>query len=140
ARAAGVPRGGDAASVVRPMGVIAALTYSAAKSRHITAREGRRDLRMPYLAIALMSFAAGTLALQWQAQLHSLARCVVVAAVLASLAVVASAHVIARSLPVFAVGFLRTILLAAAAGALGWAIATWRAELRLADALPEAWE
>ena len=98
---------------------------------------------MPALSLALLAFAAGATALQWQPVLPAItAWCAGgVAAAAAALIVrwfarrhrVASAA--ARTLRMAA-----TLLTVVASGALGFGYAAWRAEMRLAQQLPPAWE
>ena len=91
---------------------------------------------MPALPYALAAFAAGAVLLQWQPALPSYAAWFSGALVAASGAwalrkaarVAPNAHLLAMALAV------------AAAGALGFAYAAWRAEGRLADALAPEWE
>lgn len=99
---------------------------------------------MPVLSAALLGFAAGTIALQWQAALPHGAVWVAVAAVVFLAANgIASRGIVSRGIAgIGAVGVqaFRVTVAAVAAAALGFGMAAWRAELRLADALPSPWE
>ncbi|MEP6657443.1 MAG: DNA internalization-related competence protein ComEC/Rec2, partial [Betaproteobacteria bacterium] len=94
---------------------------------------------MPVLSAALSGFAAGTIALQWQSTLPAGAAGIIVIG-----AVCLAANAVAgRAMPgagALWVRVVRLIVAGAAAATLGFGIAAWRAELRLADALPEQWE
>ena len=91
---------------------------------------------MPALPLALAAFAVGTVLLQWQPILPP------ACAWLAEAAAIALTGVLFRiRAPSAAVaGIIARMLAIAAAGALGFGYAAWRAEIRLADALPAAWE
>ena len=106
---------------------------------------------MPYsgspmsgLPTALLAFAAGATLLQWQAMLPPVALWLAAAGALALVAVLwrrlgPRLHVgrgVADPLAVI----VHCTMVAAAAGALGFGYAAWRAETRLADALPPEWE
>jgi competence protein ComEC len=99
---------------------------------------------MPGLPIALLAFAAGATLLQWQPALPPIMPWLVAAGAFA-IAVVAS-HWLGRRLHVCGVvapplaAFVHWTTVAAAAGAFGFGYAAWRAETRLADALPAQWE
>jgi predicted membrane metal-binding protein len=88
------------------------------------------------LPLVLAAFAAGVVWLQWQPELPSasvwLCGAVVASALAIALQRFAAEPLVAR--------IVVTILAALAAGALGFGYAGWRAEARLADALPSAWE
>ena len=91
---------------------------------------------MPALPLALAAFAVGTVLLQWQPMLpHA-------AAWLGAAAAFGLAGFLARlrAPPASATGYVAGFLAIAAAAALGYGYAAWRAEMRLADALPAAWE
>jgi competence protein ComEC len=107
----------------------------------IVADSGRR---MSTLPIALLAFAAGATLLQWQAKLPQVAPWFAASAALAFLAVASNALVRrsqARSRCAGrAVTFVHGTMVAAAAATLGFGHAAWRAETRLADQLPPAWE
>ena len=94
---------------------------------------------MPALSAALSGFAAGTIALQWQPALPGSAVWIIAIG-----AVCLAVNGVAwRAIPVAGavwVQVVRLIVAGTAAAALGFGIAAWRAELRLADALPEQWE
>jgi competence protein ComEC len=91
---------------------------------------------MSALSLALAAFAAGAVLLQWQPVLppvgYGWASAAAAAAVACALRLVAGNTIAAR--------VATTVLAVVAAGTLGFAYAAWRAEVRLADALPEAWE
>ena len=91
---------------------------------------------MPSLPLALAAFALGALLLQWQPVLpHA-------GAWLAAGAACAAAGALIRLLAPSAVAsrIVAGALAIAAAGAIGFGYAAWRAEVRLADALPSQWE
>src|SRR6188768_2206434 len=84
----------------------------------------------------LLSFATGVLLLQWQGELPSRTSTTVVAAI-----AVASAIALRRFWPwVPELRPLAALLALTAAGAIGFAYAAARADVRLADALPSEWE
>jgi competence protein ComEC len=91
---------------------------------------------MPGLPLALAAFALGTLLLQWQPALPNVGACFAVTAAFAL------AGVLVRRLAPSAITtrFVVGVLAAAASGTLGFACAGWRADFRLSDALPSAWE
>ncbi len=95
---------------------------------------------MPALPLALMGFATGTLALQFAPELPPLHVVLAIAAGAAALALAADracAHAAwASRISRVVLG----VLVAAAAIVLGFAVAAWRAELRLSDALPDEWQ
>ena len=96
---------------------------------------------MPGLHLALLGFTLGTIALQWQAELVSPRWCFA-AAVGIGVAALAAGHAarrVARGVSVVARVVAGAMVLACLAIA-GFGYASWRADLRLADALPEAWE
>jgi competence protein ComEC len=86
---------------------------------------------MPALPLALAAFAAGAVLLQWQPALPPAGMWVGASAVGALLAAALRMRAALRSASVLAI---------CAAGTLGFGYAAWRAEIRLADALPLAWE
>ena len=95
------------------------------------------------LPIALFTFASGATWLQWQPTLPD-AQAWLTLAFLAALASCIAHACRARAVrhgecatPTIT---LRLLLLAGAAAALGFGYAAWRAEVRLADELPRAWE
>src|SRR5215472_15745012 len=92
------------------------------------------------MRLALLAFALGVLALQQQPELPRLAWGVIIAAPLGlSLAVL----VVDRRASGWVVRSARILALAAAIAAMalvGFFYAAWRADLRLADELPSAWE
>ena len=92
--------------------------------------------RPPALSLVLLAFAAGVMLLQWQPALPPVLPWIGAAAV----AAVASlgARVASGRLP--AAPGIALVLAALSAGALGFGYAAWRAEARLADALPSEWE
>ncbi len=99
---------------------------------------------MSRLPIALLAFAAGATLLQWQAALPPVVPWLAASAALAAAALALRRPDRRRQLPGVGAGRLAAIvrgaLVAGAAGALGFGCAAWRAELRLADQLPPAWE
>jgi competence protein ComEC len=99
---------------------------------------------MPALPVALLAFAAGATLLQWQPALPSITPWCAgsgVAAV-AALAVcwLARRRRCADALAAHPLRIVAALLAGVAAGALGFGYAAWRAQTRLADALPPAWE
>jgi len=92
--------------------------------------------RPSFLYCTLPAFAAGVVLLQWQPALPPVPPWmgVAAAAALCSLGVVA---IVGRSRTACGIAM---VLAALAAGTLGFGYAAWRAEIRLADALPSAWE
>jgi len=91
---------------------------------------------MPALPFVLAGFSAGAVLLQWQPALPSLAAWLCGALVAASIAsTLRRSTRFARAARLIAVAFA-----AAAALAVGFAYAGWRAQARLADALPPEWE
>ena len=86
--------------------------------------------------LALLAFAAGVVLLQWQPALPPVLPWIGAAAVAAAGGV--GARALAGRSPV-AWG-IAMVLAALTAGALGFGYAAWRAEARLADALPPEWE
>ncbi len=91
---------------------------------------------MAALPLALVAFAAGVVLLQWQAVLPQVVSCL--GGALAAATAGATLHLLRQRLP--AQRIAATMLAIAAAGALGFGYAAWRAQVRLADALPSAWE
>jgi competence protein ComEC len=91
---------------------------------------------MPALPIALVAFAAGTVLLQWRPTLPQAESWLAAGTVVALCG--ALLHV--RAPPSFVLRLIVRVLVAAAAGALGFGYAAWRAEIRLGEALPAAWE
>jgi len=92
---------------------------------------------MPTLPLALVAFAVGTVLLQWQPTLPQAGIWLAGGAALAligSLLRVRTGTAVAMRLVL--VGVLTVI----AAGAFGFGYAAWRAEVRLAEALPPDWE
>ncbi len=89
---------------------------------------------MHRLPAALLGFAAGCVVLQWQPALPG-AGAWVGMGVLAALAVG-----LAAGLPARPAAIATPVAVAIACGLFGFAYAAWRAEWRLADALPTAWE
>ena len=87
-----------------------------------------------------MAFAAGILALQLGAALPSSTEMTAVVGVSAAVGALAWAASLRRGLPGGAAMLLSGLALAFVAAAAGWSYAAWRAELRLADALPGEWE
>src|SRR4030095_1113669 len=90
--------------------------------------DGRADL-MPALPFAFVAFALGTVLLQWQPSLPA-----AIAWIGAATAFALTGALI-RDRVVSAHG-LAALLAVAAAGTLGFGYAAWRADARLADALP----
>ena len=104
---------------------------------------------MPVLPVTLCAFAAGATLLQWQPELPAMPREITLAALAATiLAVIAlpvwrrcDAALVARSSRVsIAVSIASAMIVAVLAGLLGFGYAAWRAQVRLADELPQAWE
>jgi len=91
---------------------------------------------MPALPLALAAFAVGTVLLQWQPMLPHAAAWLGAAAAFG----LAGFHARLRAPSASAAGYVAGFLAIAAAAALGYGYAAWRAEMRLADALPAAWE
>ncbi len=91
---------------------------------------------MSALPFALAAFAGGVVLLQWQDALPSAAQWLGAGAAL-TLAKLALRAPAARAR---AARILATAVGAAAGAVLGFGYAAWRAEVRLADALPPAWE
>jgi competence protein ComEC len=92
------------------------------------------------LAASLLAFAGGVVALQWQAALPPHGAWLAAAAVaLGAGAVLAARARSDRRRAVRARAVVRVLAVAGAA-ALGFGYAAWRAEVRLADALPPHWE
>ncbi len=91
---------------------------------------------MSALPLALAAFAGGVVILQWQAVLPSATAWLDAGAATA----LAAAALRARTPASTAVRMFAGVVSAAAAAALGFGYAAWRAEVRLADALPPAWE
>jgi competence protein ComEC len=91
---------------------------------------------MPALPIALVAFAAGTVLLQWRPTLPQAESWLAAGAVVA----LCGALLRVRAPPSFVLRVLVGVLVVAAAGALGFGYAAWRADVRLGDALPAAWE
>ncbi|HET7096685.1 MAG TPA: ComEC/Rec2 family competence protein, partial [Casimicrobiaceae bacterium] len=92
--------------------------------------------RLSALPSALAAFAAGVVALQWQPELSAVAPWFVAFSLVASAALAVRActpHFPFKPVVV-------ATLVAVAAGVLGFGYATWRAQQRLDDALPPAWE
>jgi competence protein ComEC len=91
---------------------------------------------MSALALALAAFGGGVVILQWQAALPSatgwLGAGAATALAAAALHAATPGSTVAR--------MLAGIMSAMAAAALGFGYAAWRAEVRLADALPPVWE
>jgi competence protein ComEC len=86
----------------------------------------------------LLAFALGVLALQQQAELPSTTHAAAVALAIALAAAIASRSMSARSVRV-----AHCLMIASAAVAVGlggFDYAAWRAQVRLADELPAAWE
>jgi len=99
---------------------------------------------MPQLPVALFAFAAGATLLQWQPVLPSAPPLLIAAGVLAGIAlalgrVAASLAVAGAAAAPFAAVVVGA-LVAVTAGLQGFGYAAWRAETRLADALPPEWE
>jgi competence protein ComEC len=90
---------------------------------------------MPALPLMLAAFAIGCVLLQWQPTLPQASAWLFVALAIALIG--ALLRIRPKSV---AAGIIAQLLGIAAAGMLGFGYATWRAEHRLADALPEAWE
>ncbi len=98
--------------------------------------------QLPVLPFALGAFAAGAVVLQWQPALPQLTFCAagaalaaIVGGVLRAIAPPARRNFVAGCARVLGNGCVLW-----AAGALGFAYAGWRADIRLADALPPEWE
>jgi competence protein ComEC len=110
--------------------------------------EAHRYPVLPYLA----GFAAGATLLQFAEALPAHAATIAGAALVLGLGCAAIAHAsrpdrtnvsatrLARLLSRVSISWIRTTLTVACVAAFGYGSAAWRAELRLADALPEAWE
>ena len=92
--------------------------------------------RPPVLPLALLVFATGVLLLQWQPALPPVLPWIGFAAVAAA----GSLGVRVYAGPARAARGMAMVLAAMTAGTLGFAYAAWRADMRLADALPPAWE
>ena len=91
---------------------------------------------LPILPVALAAFAAGVLLLQAQPVLPAVTPWLVGSGSLAAAGIAVRVHVRrSAGMCMIAAG-----LFALASGALGFGYAAWRAEVRLADALPSAWE
>jgi competence protein ComEC len=91
---------------------------------------------LPALPLALAAFSVGVVLLQWQPELPAASQWLGAAALLAAAG--ALLHRCARRSAT-----VRIIVAAIAilgAGALGFGFAAWRADVRLADALPGEWE
>jgi len=103
-----------------------------------------RDVRLSRLPIALLAFAAGATLVHWQAKLPPAAPWFAASAGIAFFALASRKFehhphpggVIRHLL----VALVQCTTVAAAAGAFGFGYAGWRAEARLADHLPPAWE
>ncbi len=91
---------------------------------------------MPALPLALVAFAAGVVLLQWQPVLPAVAPWLGGAFV----AAIGAAGVHALRRRVLLGRIAATVFALVAAGAFGFGYAAWRAEVRLADALPAMWE
>ncbi len=92
--------------------------------------------RPSVLPLVLLAFAAGVVLLQWQPVLPPVLPWIAAAAAVALASVGARATAARPSVPRGVV----LVLAAAWAGALGFGYAAWRAEMRLAEALPTEWE
>ena len=90
----------------------------------------------PALPLALAAFAAGVVLLQWQPVLPAVAPWLGGAVLVATIAVALRASTRHSAIAHFVV----VVLAVLAAGALGFGYAAWRADMRLADALPSEWE
>ena len=88
------------------------------------------------LAPSLLAFVVGCVLLQWQPALPRPGVWLLGAGALALAAMLVGRAVSAKS----AARTVAAVLIVASAGALGFGYAAWRAELRLADALPREWE
>lgn len=94
---------------------------------------------MPALPLALAGFAAGTLLLQWFTELPDVRSWLVASATCAS--VLALLRCAPRALRRHRVSTgVRRVVVALLACLVAIVIASWRAEVRLHDALPEAWQ
>ena len=91
---------------------------------------------MSVLPFALAAFAAGAVLLQWQPVLPSIALWFGIATGVALQAIALTSLANRRH----ALCSIAPALLIAASGALGFAYAAWRADLRLADVLAPQWE
>ncbi len=90
---------------------------------------------MTALPLALIAFAAGAVLLQWQPALPP-----VVPWLVGAVAAATGGVILRAAPPSSRIRFAAATLAMAAAGALGFGYAAWRAEVRLADALPPQWE
>ena len=93
-------------------------------------------VRLPVLPMALAAFATGAVLLQWQPALPAIAPWLGGAMLL--LASRFALHTFARRSA--AARIVAAVLGTVAVGALGFGYAAWRADMRLADALPTEWE
>ena len=96
----------------------------------------RSPTQFPVLSPVLAAFAAGSVLLQWQPELPAIAPwlggAVLVAIVAGALRVSGRRSAIANN--------VAALLIVLAAGAAGFGHAAYRADMRLADALPPEWE
>ena len=92
--------------------------------------------RRSVLPLVLLAFAAGVVLLQWQSVLPPVLPWIGAAVVVALGSVGAWATAARSSVPRGVV----LVLAASCAGTLGFGYAAWRAEMRLAEALPAEWE
>src|SRR4051812_39331399 len=99
---------------------------------------------MPALSIALLAFATGATLLQWQPELAPIAPWFTGATASAICAVwlhrFGASRRATRRRATPGVNIVVAMLIAASTSALGFGYAAWRAEVRLADELPAAWE
>ena len=105
----------------------------------------RASVHFSALPVVLAAFAAGVVLLQWQPELHSATPCLLTAFLAGATAVAArlfvthahAAHVLSHHHKLSAIAAAMAMV---AAATLGFGYATWRAQLRLDDALPPGWE
>ena len=91
---------------------------------------------MSALPLALVAFAAGVVLLQWQPALPPIAPWL--GSALSAAVFGTALHALRRWFPIARVA--ATVFAIVAAASLGFGYAAWRAQVRLADALPSVWE
>src|SRR5512132_4340613 len=105
-------------------------------SERLARRMADEGPAMATLPLALVAFAVGTVLLQWQPTLPQAGVWLAAGAALA----LTGTLLRARSGTTVAMRLVVGVLTVVAAGALGFGYAAWRAEVRLAEALPPDWE